>query len=78
VAAVLAFGLSCGAGLQRTARDELIERGFENVTVQPLKRAANAFSFSGDRSGVPCRGEIEIQKQMGQTLTTVTDHCGEE
>ncbi len=75
--AVVALALGCGAGMERTARSELGERGFEDVTLHPLERDHAAFSFSANRSGVPCTGEIELQEQMGQTLATVTDHCGE-
>lgn len=74
----MALALGCGAGMERTARSELEERGFEGVALQPLERGHAAFSFTASRSGVPCTGEIELQQQMGQTLATVTDHCGEQ
>jgi hypothetical protein len=76
--AIAALALGCGAGMERTARSELQERGFEDVALQPLERDHAAYSFTANRSGVACTGEIELQEQMGQTLATVSDHCGEE
>ncbi len=68
--------IACGATMERTARDELTERDYAEVTLTPLKRGNNAFSFKADRRDVPCRGEIEIQHELGQTLATVTSRCG--
>ena len=69
---------SCAASLEQTARAELEERGFHELTLQRLQRSNNAFSFEGTSDGEPCRGEIELQQAMGQTLATVTSQCGEE
>ncbi len=75
---VIAFVIAaCGASFERSAMSELEEDGYTNITVRPLKRADNAFSFDASRDGEPCRGEIEVRDQMGRTTATVTSQCGE-
>lgn len=69
--------LGCGGALERSARTELAEDGYHEITLTPLERADNAFSFEARRDDQPCQGEIEINQQMGQTVATVTSRCGE-
>ena len=69
---------ACGASMERTARSELAERGLSEVTLHAAEDRSNTYSFEGSREGVPCRGEIELRQEMGQTVATVTSQCGEE
>jgi hypothetical protein len=69
---------ACGASMERTARAELAERNMQQVTLQPIESRSNAFTFEATRDGVPCRGEIELGQEMGQTVATVTSQCGDE
>lgn len=73
---IASFALAaCGASLERTAIRELEEDGFSAITVEQSESDRNSFSFEGERDEQPCRGEIQLQKQMGQTTSTVTSRC---
>jgi hypothetical protein len=73
VASLIAPG--CGASMQRTALQELEGDGFTAITLQPVSDSRNTFTFEAERDDQPCRGEIILQQQMGQTIATVSSRC---
>lgn len=73
---IVPFALAaCGASIERTAIQELEEDGYRTITVEPSESDRNTFSFEAERDDQPCRGEITLQQQMGQTTSTVTSRC---
>ena len=72
---LLLFIIGCGAALERSAMDELEEDGYSTITLQPSKSASRTFSFEAERNDQPCRGEIALRQEMGQTVSTVTSQC---